>query len=351
MINAVMLGALAASGRLPVPVEAFEAAIRRDGRAVEANLRGFAAGLAAIRQGAAAVGGDAPGKARAGAMATLADLEAQAARFAGATDIVVEGLRRLAAYQDVGYAQLYLDRLQAVAEADARAQADGRLLRETARHLAVRMSYEDVIRVAQAKIAPERIARVIAQMGGKPGEPVAIIEFLKPGIEEICQILPPRLATAILRLAERRGWSGRFHWGMEIKTTSISGYLRFLMLAKLRRFRPRSYRYREEQTAIEAWLALIAAASAKSAALALEIAQCARLIKGYGDTWKRGAANYASIEARVIRPVLAGRIAAARGIDAIASARTAALLDPDGESLARCLADIERSPGLGIAAE
>jgi indolepyruvate ferredoxin oxidoreductase beta subunit len=109
-----MLGALAASGRLPVPVEAFEAAIRRDGRAVEANLRGFAAGLAAIRQGAAAVRGDAPGKARAGAMATLADLEAQAARFAGAADIVVEGLRRLAAYQDVGYAQLYLDRLQAV---------------------------------------------------------------------------------------------------------------------------------------------------------------------------------------------------------------------------------------------
>jgi indolepyruvate ferredoxin oxidoreductase beta subunit len=213
------------------------------------------------------------------------------------------------------------------------------------------MSYEDVIRVAQAKIAPERIARVIAQMGGKPGEPVAIVEFLKPGIEEICQILPPRLATAILRLAERRGWTGRFHWGMEIETTSISGYLRFLMLAKLRRFRPRSYRYREEQTAIEAWLGLIAAAAAKSAALALEIAQCARLIKGYGDTWKRGAANYASIEARVIRPVLAGRIAAASGIDAVASARTAALLDPDGESLARCLADIARSPGLDIAAE
>jgi indolepyruvate ferredoxin oxidoreductase, beta subunit len=138
---------------------------------------------------------------------------------------------------------------------------------------------------------------------------------------------------------------------MEIKTTSISGYLRFLMLAKLRRFRPGSYRYREEQTAIEAWLGLIAAASAKSAALALEIAQCARLIKGYGDTWKRGAANYARIEAQVIRPVLAGRIAVARGIDAIASARTAALLDPDGESLARCLAAIERSPGLDIAAE
>jgi indolepyruvate ferredoxin oxidoreductase beta subunit len=165
------------------------------------------------------------------------------------------------------------------------------------------------------------------------------------------QLLPPRLATAILRLAARRGWLGRFHWGMEITTTSVTGYLRFLLLAKLRRFRPRTYRYAQEQAAIEAWLGLIVAASAKSAELALEIAECARLIKGYGDTWKRGAANYADIEARVIRPVLAGRISLARGIDAVASARTAALLDPDGEALAKCLADIERSPDLGVAAE
>ena len=138
---------------------------------------------------------------------------------------------------------------------------------------------------------------------------------------------------------------------MEIKTTSVTGYLRFLMLAKLRRFRPRTYRYAQEQAAIEAWLGLIVAASAKSAELALEIAECARLIKGYGDTWKRGAANYAEIESRVIRPVLAGQVSLPRGIDAIASARTAALLDPEGEALAKCLADIERSPGLGIAAE
>ena len=351
MINAVMLGALAASGRLPIAVEDYEAAIRTDGKAVEVNLRGFAAGLAAARQGAAAPHGDASAKSHAAAANTLADLEAQAARFAGADDIIVEGLRRLAAYQDVAYARLYLDRLLPIAQADARAQAEGRLLRETARHLAVRMSYEDVIRVAQAKIAPDRIARITADAGGKPGEPVAIIEFLKPGIEEICHILPPRLATAILRLSERRGWVGRFHWGMEIKTTSIAGYLRFLMLARLRRFRPRTYRYQQEQAAIEAWLGLIVAASAKSGALALEIAQCARLIKGYGDTWKRGTANYAAIETRIIRPVLAGRIAVPRGIDAVASARTAALLDPDGEALAKCLADIERGPGLDIAAE
>jgi hypothetical protein len=36
-----------------------------------------------------------------------------------------------------------------------------------------------------------------------------------------------------------------------------------------------------------------------------------------------------------------GRIELARGIDAIASARAAALLDPEGEALARCLEEID----------
>jgi indolepyruvate ferredoxin oxidoreductase beta subunit len=48
MINSVMLGAIAASGRLPVPAEAFEAAIRA-GKSADANLRGFKAGYKAAR--------------------------------------------------------------------------------------------------------------------------------------------------------------------------------------------------------------------------------------------------------------------------------------------------------------
>jgi hypothetical protein len=39
------------------------------------------------------------------------------------------------------------------------------------------------------------------------------------------------------------------------------------------------------------------------------------------------------------------------GIDAIASARTAALADPEGDALTRCLAEVEQHATLGIAAE
>jgi indolepyruvate ferredoxin oxidoreductase beta subunit len=75
------------------------------------------------------------------------------------------------------------------------------------------------------------------------------------------------------------------------------------------------------------------------------------LIKGYGDTHARGLANYRTIEDRVIRPALASQIPAAQAADAVANARTAALLDPDGEGLARCLAEIGGQTALRVAAE
>jgi len=66
---------------------------------------------------------------------------------------------------------------------------------------------------------------------------------------------------------------------------------------------------------------------------------------------KRGTANYRLIETRIIGPILAGHIPLSRGIDAIASARAAALTDPEGEALTRCLAELEQHGTARIAAE
>jgi indolepyruvate ferredoxin oxidoreductase, alpha subunit len=350
-INSVMLGIIAGSGRLPIPSAAFEAAIHADGKGVDGNLRGFRAGLEAVQNAAVAPLPDSPPQAgeRTGGEA---DLAADIDRFPEtARDIIREGVRRLVAYQSEAYARLYLDRLAPIRDADARADAGGRLVRETARHLAVRMSYEDVIRVAQAKTDPARFGRIAAEVGARPGEPVRIVEFLKPGVEELCSMLPPSLARRVLSFAEQREKLARAHWGMEVNTTSVSGYLRFRLLAKLARWRPRTYRYAEEQREIERWLGLIVDAATQSAELALEIAECARLIKGYGDTHKRGTGNYRLIETHVIAPALAGPLPPRQAADAVASARTAALVDPDGESLAKCLDAIGAPELRRIAAE
>src|SRR6516162_8156816 len=95
---------------------------------------------------------------------------------------------------------------------------------------------------------PHRIAR---QMAIEPDQPFVLTEFLKPGVEEFCSVLPPWLARPILALAEHYPRLARAHWGMEINTASITGFARFAMLAKLRRFRPHSWRYHAEQREIE----------------------------------------------------------------------------------------------------
>jgi indolepyruvate ferredoxin oxidoreductase, beta subunit len=346
IINAVMLGAIAGCGRLPISVEQFEAAIREDGKAVDGNLRGFRAGLEAARARIA------PAKLQdkkknAPTSRELLEHEVAYSLPALAQPIAIEGIRRLIAYQGVPYAQLYLNRLRALADLDTH----GRLMKEIARHLAVRMSYEDVIRVAQAKIAPARMQRIAKDELRVNREPFTVHDFLKPGIEEFCQVLPSFLARPIMRYSARKGWLGRVYFGMEINSTSIFGFLRFKLLASLRRWRPRGYRYKQEQETIEAWLALVGQAAKLSPEVAIEVAECARLIKGYGDTHARGSANYRTIEARVIRPILGGQIALQRGADAIASARTAALVDPEGESLAKCLAQLGPQADLRIAAE
>ena len=324
IINAVMLGAIAGSQRLPLTAEQMEAAIRADGKSIDSNLRGFRAGLDAARANLPPVK-QPEQKRRAPTTPDLLEHEVTYSLPALAQPVATEGIRRLIAYQGLGYAKLYLDRLRALLEADAAGGAPGKLLKEVARQLAVRMSFEDVVRVAQAKIAPERMRRIAREELRVKNEPFSVHDFLKPGIEELTQLLPPLLARPILSLSERRGWLGRVYFGMEIEATSITGYLRFLMLAKLRRLRPYGYRFKQEQAQIESWLGLIAEAARHSGALALEVAECARLIKGYGDTHARGLANYRTIEARVIRPALAGAIPQQRAADALASARTAAL--------------------------
>lgn len=346
ILNAVLLGALAGSGALPLPASAFEEGIRSEGKAVDSNLAGFRFGLShgqnEIEARAALLSSRPP----AAAVPALAD---RIARLPLAVQtFAAEGIKRLVDYQGVDYARLYLDRLDTVAKL-----GDEALTNETARHLALRMSFEDVIRVAQLKLKPERFAAIEREQRVKPGQPYTVAEFLKPGVEEIASLLPPALARSVIALCERKGWTEKLHLAMTVQSNRIGGYLKLRMLAGLRIWRPRSFRYAEEQARIEDWLDLIRRTAALDLNLAREIVDCARLIKGYGDTFKRGAGNFERIRDRVILPALEHRLSPALAVDALVQARTAALADPEGQSLANMLAAFEASlrPAIRQAAE
>jgi indolepyruvate ferredoxin oxidoreductase beta subunit len=312
VINAVLLGAMCGAGALPLPREACEQAIRRGGRGAEASLRGFAAGCDIAAGARPTPQPPAPQK--------------RASEF---DEVVKLGVERLTDYQGAAYADLFLERIKPFADQDQKLAA------ETARHLALWMAYEDIIRVADLKTRASRFERVRKEVGAKDGEPVVVIDFLKPGIEEVSSLLPHALGKKLIDWAQRRGKLDAYNVGMHVKTSGVFGYLLVRSLAWLRPWRPHSFRYAEEQALMERWLARVRDAAARSTPLALEVAECARLIKGYGDTHRRGKANFLAImDALVDNPPTSDPTAQAA---AIRKSREAALADPEGKALGGAL--------------
>ena len=312
VINAVLFGAMAGSGVLPLSREVCESAIRKGGRGAEASLRGFAAGFD-IADGSRR----APEKAAAPKRATTVD------------EILPLAEQRLKDYQGDRYAEIYAERVKPFLAGDARVAAT------VARHLATWMAYEDIIRVADLKTRASRFERVRKEVGAKEGEPVVVIDYLKPGVEEFASVLPHYFGKKIISWAERHGKLDAYNVGMHIRTSGIFGYALVRSLAWLKPWRPYSYRYREEQQLIERWLALVGEAARRDATLAFEVAECARLVKGYGETHRRGKANFlAIIDALVENPATADFSEQRK---AIRTAREAALADPEGKALGSAL--------------
>ena len=301
VISAVMFGALIGSATLPLPRAAAEAAIRAGGRGADASLKGFAAGFACA--GGASVADTAASASTSGAR-TLghAALAARvAAEFApGASDLITLGVERCIDYLDAAYAATYLDRLEPVHAAD-RALGGGphfMLTRESARFLALWMCYEDVARVADLKSRLQRFDGIRAEAAIGQSEPIKVVEFFKPGYDEIADQLPPGLARRIRAYAKRRGRNAIFDNGIHVQSTSITGYLQLRALAALRHWRRKSSRFAAENALIGRWLAAIAQAG--SLGLATEIALSGRLIKGYSETHARAKQNFTRILETII---------------------------------------------------
>lgn len=300
VISAVLFGALAGARVLPFERSAFEATIIRGGVGVKASLAVFAAACERAAGGAERALPDSRVGAAAAALPIHPDvvalLERARREHTGAPlAIVIEGLRRLVDYQDTAYAGLYLDRLATV-QAALGGQDGGELITEAARHLALWMSYEDTIRVADLKTRDTRFARVRDEVKAQPDQVLAINEYMHPRLQEIADTLPAALGRWLLasgwprRMVDRLASRGRV-----VQTSSLRGYLLLWGVAALRRWRRGTLRFAAEQQRIDAWLLDITAAIQTDEALALEIVRCQRLVKGYGDTHERGLRNYASL--------------------------------------------------------
>ncbi|HEX7382739.1 MAG TPA: indolepyruvate oxidoreductase subunit beta family protein, partial [Burkholderiaceae bacterium] len=325
--SAVLLGAIAASGVLPFPREAYERVVREGGRGVEASLRGFDAAYRAV---AGDITDAAP--APVPAMAERSDARAlpgPASDFPAALQAIVAlGHPRLVEYQDAAYADLYLRRVERVLGAERAADPEGRhagaLAAEAARWLALWMAYDDIVRVADLKSRASRFERVRREAGARPDELLRVYDHFKPGVPEFAALLPARLAAALQRWDRRRVARGRepFALALALPSHGIGGLLALRALAACKALRRRGSRWAEEQALIERWLTAVERGARLDWALGHEVACAGRLIKGYGTTNERGKANLLHI---VDHLACADAMATDARATAIAAARTAAL--------------------------
>jgi indolepyruvate ferredoxin oxidoreductase, beta subunit len=338
VISAVLFGALAGTSVLPFSRQQFEETIERGGVGVKPSLRAFdlayrhandtgeqTSDYAAKMQPAAVPSATAAATPRDPEVAKLVE-RMRAEVPEAAQQFALEGVRRLIDYQDPAYAAFYLDRLASLRRAIP--DADDGLLRETVRHLALWMSYEDVIRVADLKTRGTRFERVRDEVNANADQLLAINEFMHPRLEEICETLPAGLG----RWLAQPHWVNRFvsghtQAGRVVKTSSLHGYLMLYVIARLRGMRRRTLRYELENTRIEAWLAQIVASAKINPALATEVAQCQCMVKGYSDTHSRGLKNYETVMAVVVKA--GARLAPAT----LRDLRDAALADEHGHKL------------------
>ncbi|HEX4233625.1 MAG TPA: indolepyruvate oxidoreductase subunit beta family protein [Caldimonas sp.] len=381
VISAVLFGALAGTGVLPFSRARFEATVARGGVGVAPSLKAFDAGftraagaateatlferadwsdpgaetatngMAVAAPAASALDGttDAPSTASTAARSQPRSpplpatavlhpgVRALVERIAGeefpahAHALLKDGVRRLIDYQDLAYAGLYLDRIARIAAGPL--DASGQLVAETARHLALWMSYEDTARVAQLKTRGERFTRVRSEVRAGADQVLAIDEYLHPRVQEIAETLP----ASIGRRIERPGWlrdvvERATRRGRIVTTSSLAGFLLLRTVAAMRRWRRATTRHAAENTAIEAWLARIVATAASHPELAVEIARCQRLVKGYSDTHERGVRNFETVMAAVQKGGAALAPATLREL------REAALADEHGHALGAVLA-------------
>lgn len=343
VISASLFGALAASGALPFARASFEAVIRTSGRGAEASLAAFAAAWDAVESGPATAKAPEPAPAEpeprgpARALAEWSALSARAAALpAPVADMARHGLRRVVDFQDCAYGQAYLDRLDRAVALDA-AEHGWRLAEAAAKYLAVAMAYDDVIRVADLKTRPGRIARIAAEMGAGADQAMTLTEYMHPRATEIVGLLPARLGAWAEARPRLMAWlDRRVNRGRRLRSAALSGFVPLWLIAGLRPWRRRLYRHAVEEAHLARWFDLALAVAARDYALGVEVLACRRLVKGYSDTHARGLSKFDRVLGAL--PFLAGREDAA---DWLRRLRTAALQDPDGKALDGALATVQ----------
>ena len=342
VVSASIFGAVAGSGCLPFDRAAFQEAVRQGGIGVENSLAAFDEACESITRNASPDAGkatdDKAGELSGGTpqqRAAYAKLRNRVDRvFSPETRrMVLPGLNRVIDFQDFEYGEEYVDLLEPFHKEDR--TEDHALTSALAKHLANSMAYHDVIRVADLKTRRARFERLKTEIRHIAHEPVCVTDYFHPRREEMASLLPVGMAARA-----GGGWIAhmldRLSGARRIRSNTIIGFCQLYLLSGLKRWRRKLARHATEMRHVRDWLALVRKAASHNQDLAVEIANCRRLIKGYGDTHARGMSKYDLVLAGIVK--IERRPDAAEWTNRLIGA---ALADAEGDALTGMLKTLD----------
>jgi len=110
---------------------------------------------------------------------------------------LIEAVHRLIDYQNPKYALNYLDTVNKVVTIEK--SSDFAISESFTKNLALLMSYEDGIRVAELKIKSLRFSKIKEDMQIKDNQIFDVIDYLKPAAYEICELLPNIIVSPVIK--------------------------------------------------------------------------------------------------------------------------------------------------------
>jgi hypothetical protein len=242
----------------------------------------------------------------------------------GIAPVVDRCIRLLVDYQGTSYAELYVHRLGRFV---GRAGIDAVMLGDIAQLMAMRMSYQDPIRIAQLKLVEHETH----------GEPTG--DRRKFRIDELVGALPALVAEPVLDVLEWVDWT---HAPVSIRFSATSrwGIRRLKIEASLKRWRLFSVRYAKERVWVERWLHMIDRSLTRQPRATAAIIETATMIEGYGSLYRHGLADWHAIIDGLVKPTFDGVLPLSDLAGAIAEARAAVMPDARQIALKRKIAEI-----------
>ena len=119
--------------------------------------------------------------------------------------------------------------------------------------------------------------------------------MIKFRLDELVEALPAVIAEPVLDALEWVGWVRKSRMSIRFSTRTRFGIRRLKIEAGLRRWRLYSVRYARERVWVERWLHMIDRSLTRQPQAASAIVETATMIKGYGEAYRQGLADWHAI--------------------------------------------------------